>query len=463
MQEKTTKKQAEILPFKQDAAFFLRRGDLHWHDNHLLQALALYHQAVIAKTDDIEAWGRLFLAYDQMQCFDLANLTLLSAFRYCPTIPNEWYHSLGCNFLDLHQPDYAMYFFQRYAQKSENQDMIDQLDILESIVEIQDAQSLTSDIEPIENEDELAQAIQFLLPKGQQFIDQNKLDKAYSFFLQAVNMTGRAIVFMEKLAYVCFRQGDYVKAKALCSEIIKSSELSPQAWCLRVRMDAKEKNSAKLAHSLQQLRQCEPETADDEFQMALVLAKYGELDEAEPFFQNIRMEFPYRIDILFAQAQYFIRRGEMQDAFDNWRLIDQITPNDPIARFYESLSYQELESDAFVVWPQKFSLPKKQETHFCDLLTRAAVGVNEIQDQTELMHALVWAFYYGNATFHTGAGIILKECFPQRARVIFQDFLIRQNYEDYLKEAVIDHLIDMQVPFPYYVLFEDQVVVIASK
>ena len=450
------KKPATIVSFEQDLDFYVRRGNAYAQEADWIKALSFYHHAAQIDPFQPEIGMKMSRMYAKMERFELSNRVLLGMLWRCKDRPSELYYDLGCNFIGLYEYEWAMAFFQRYADDAGDEETAQKLKILQIIGTMSENDYQEQDFGDTDDEEELERASFLFVQQGKQWVQQGRIQQAHDFLIQIQKMMPNALRIKEQLAWVYFRMNENEKACDLCEEILLRDPFNIQAHCVRLAMADQEENASEIAPILERLRNGDARDGDDAFQAGVALSRYGHYEQAKTFFAQAREEDPYWIDVLVAQARNFACLKEEKCAMANWQVIATLLPEDPIGRYYARLAKEGISAEDAKKLSQRFGLPTEMEIMHLHSIQSTLNKTERIAHEHDmaLFEALSWALFYAEDAIRDAAIPMISEIFVFEAPTLFRDFLLRRDYKDETKQKIFDELDKLGVEQPYIALFD---------
>ena len=102
-----TNKTGKVIPFSQNATFYMKRGAKELEKNDLFAAIAKYREAYERAPQDPEIAIALAEILSQMQRFEESNRILIQLMADSEETPPECYFGLACNYFGLQDFDNA--------------------------------------------------------------------------------------------------------------------------------------------------------------------------------------------------------------------------------------------------------------------------------------------------------------------------------------------------------------------
>lgn len=452
-------KKGEVVPFEQKADFYFRRGDIHLENNELLSALSMYQIGARMQSDQLEGWQKVSKVYARMQCFDLSNRALLNCFWRCKDLPPELSYELGSNFIGLHEYEWAMAFFQRYAEESGDEDAAQKLEILRLIGQMSiDEAGDEDDSYLTEDEMELRQVTRMLEMQSRQLLQRGKIQEAKKLLEQSSSLMPNVSRLLEFIAWIELQEGNLEEAAKHIKQLLQTDPLNISAHCIRLYINEKtDIPDEKAEESIQILKECRPQNDEDAYQAALILAHLGYYGQAYKF-SKIALDFtPYHPDYIHACAACAYHLGKFEKARKLWAKLAILLPNDPVASYYSDLIKKDVTLDVAI--PLKFNLPVAEQLHAMRTIRLYSNEISVLsQDHNEeLFKMLLWALYYGEENLRPLIIKLLAKQFVFEAPDILREFLMLPNQSDEHKHEAIKVLSYIGAEQPFYALFESGV------
>lgn len=444
------KANGKIIPFRQETAFYMKRGAKQMEKNDLLSALCRYRQAYESDPSNVDSCLAVAELLYQMQRYEESNRLLLLYISMYEPAP-ECFFGIACNYFGMHEFDYASESLETYLRLDPDgtyaYDAEDFLDMLDDDDALAEATGISDD----EDFDTLT-----ICTRAKHLLDAGETEIAVGLLKEHLHEVPAAWRAWNLLAVAQYCAGDRKGAKETTDIVLAEDPQNRAALCSRILLlhaEGKEEEALALLDGMHSEREELPETLSS---IAVLQLELGRLKAAKNTLAQLYAIAPYDTNVLH-QMGYCARQMEAyEEAQKCYRKLLRIDPRDTVAHYYLlalknaqdgaqsrpaywSLAYR-------VPLPEMlrrlnhvnrlFSLPEpelrkkwEQEQSFRDLLN----WVLTVQDEKTKRAILSFYFLMGD----------------RRAEYELRSFLLRTDQPDGLKRETLGLLKRLNAKEPY--------------
>ena len=447
-------KNGKLISFEQSADFYFRRGDSYAEKKEYLMALNMYWTGAEKRPKFYEGWQKISGLYAQLGRFDLSNRVLLNCLWHCDEVPPDMNYDLGSNFIGLHEYEWAMAFFERYAQESQDKAAAQKVDILKAIGQMQPEDGADEGY-ALDDELELKQLSYVIEMQAQQLIKRGKLSTAKELLLQSSEILPNALKLPEILTEVYLKMGCLQECRELAKSILIQDGGNIAAHCALLHIKRKENPKSRgIRSSLKALKNCVPGSGKEAYAAAVALDSYGLHREAKSFFEKALKEDPCNTAFMHGAAVNCYYAGSFDEAEALWRDLASILRGDPVAAYYAALVQEERGEP--IKLPYEFDLPDQEKVLALSRIRRAGneSDLELLERDERLYRSILWAIYYGEENLKPLMIELMARYFVFEAPDVLRDFLLQPDQHLENKQKAADELSRIGVCQPYYTLMD---------
>lgn len=431
---KRINREAKVLPFERDGAFYLRRGTHRLERNNLLEAVANYRRAHRKEPDNLQFTLALAEALTQMQRFEESNSLLLPLLRR-EDLPGECYFGMACNFIGLQQFDYAQDSLERYlTEEPEGPYAYDAMDMLDAI-ESDDIFYRLPDI-PTERE----VAAQEACARGRRLMEQGEARRSVAV-MEAAAARYPELSFVRNnlaMAYFCRKQTNraIVEARA----VLEREPENVQARCNLILFLHGEKREKEAAAELVHLRHEDlTRDPDDLNRMAVTFMEFGLFADAQQALKRLLALFPYDEGATHRMAVCNYQLGHFLEAREGYDRLLKINPDDTIARYYRTICQKAVDGE-----PEDIVFLAYYQVPYTEILRRVRAINAELKAEREVLQArwegdsqfrsmLLWALRLPEISAKRALLVLIADFRDEHAVRTLKGFLLDPDQPDGLK------------------------------
>lgn len=442
-------KKAKIIPFRQDSAFYIKRGDRKADQNNLPAALSRYRLAYDRDPSDPEACMALAEMLNRMQLFDESNRVLLSYISMYETMP-DFFFGAASNFYGLSEFEYAHECLVSYLQADPHGPYAEMASEFLSILE--DEEELAYELGIGEEEDFATLTI---VSRAQNLLAAGETEPAMELLQGHIRENPDAWRAKLSLANACFVQGSTRKAERLTDEVLKSypDNILAGSTKAHILFSTGRKQQAREILSGLDFKNCEqPEAfvsaATVEIELKMNREAYALLKEALEY-----LPFDRQILHLFGYVSRML--GEYEDAEKAYSTLSRMDASDTIAPYYLNAVRSEKNGNrSRVQWSIDYALPvsvamrriMKINELFLDDLEKAK---EKWETDRGFRNQIKWILTLPDTDLQYTMLLFLGEVGGLQAELVLRDFALRMEERDSLKQEAMTMLKNMGAKEPY--------------
>lgn len=441
-----------VLPFEQDADFYLRMGQKYEDTGDLPRALQYIKRAYKKSPTSVETALSLAVLYNHMQRFEDSTRVLMCMGNYTQ-LPSEALFGLAGNFMSLNEFDAARRCIEQYLTAEGDgpfsEEALDYLDLLDDPDELADQLGLDEG-EDVELVNSLRNA------HNLHACHKDKEAHEYLMGLKESYKDSQLLALELALTELCL--ADYATAEQRLFELMKRDSRSVRARCLMalLYLSTKRKKDAKdMMDGIELTNDTQPEIRGN---VALLYLELDEFERADAILAELLRILPYDTQLLHQYAYCRYRLGDKETAQDCYHTLLTMDEDDLVATYY--LEQSRLDEDEFTSkrWCAAYELPFGAALPFINRLADAMKLTEETELKTqwedvEFRRIVRWALLTQPENLKKMAIAILGIVRGTEAASLLQDFLLRTDEADEDKQLAVAALRYMGVHEPYPMYF----------
>ncbi len=453
MKDMTTnrsKAKGRVIPFSQNAAFYMKRGAKNMERNDLVQALGHYRQAYMRSPDDPEPCIAMAEILSRMQRFEESNRMLLLLVSADETV-SECYFGLACNYFGMREYDCAAECLETYLDMEPNgpfaAEAEDFLDFLNDDDAMYEMTGLRSDADYDDNASCLF--ARHLIEAGDYADAVAELSRQASLSPDCRQVKNQLAV-----AYLC--NNEKARAEELIQAILAEYPEDVQARC----------NYALLLHdrgddekALEQMRIVEGSATDAAEQLqniSVLQMELKEYDKAEATLNRMRALLPYDETVMHRLACCRYLQGDAEGAAQYYKRLLRINPDDTVASYYlaqcrrKDASPQTARSRWMPVYQVPFGEAFRRLNQINKALSDAEPSMQARWREDAHLRGLVkWALTLPDLRVKKSMLTLLYTFGDAYAERMLREFLLQTDQPDSIKHGVLGILKHIGAPEPY--------------
>lgn len=440
----------KVIPFNQDAEFYLKRGAKDAEKNDLINALINYRKALAVDPNDGDTVIALAEILSQMQRFEESNrmLFLLMSMGEPTT---ECYFGLACNYFGMREFSYAEESLENYLSADPDgffaPDAEDFLDLLDD----DDAMAETTGLSTDEDYDTCdASRI------ARHYMDAGQYAQAIETLEKHLERYPDSVPTLNQLCLVQYCAGDRKKALTYCDAALEREPKNIPAHCnhallLRGAGDTKE------AHKeIDWLTQQKTDAVEDLQGISVLQLETGRFDQAKTVLEQLYRLTPYDESTIHKLGYCNYMQGEFERASSCYRKLLMIDPTDTVAKYYLE-QCRKAETQKHILpgkWQIPYQVPFSEAFRRLNAINRyLATPVEELgqiwKEDEEFRNLLHWALSLPEQRAKRNILSLIFLFQDTHAERLLREFLLRTDQPDEDKRIVFGMLKHMQAREPY--------------
>ncbi len=442
--------QGKVIPFKQDAEFYLKRGAKDAEKNDLLNALINYRKALSIDPNDGDTVIAVAEILSQMQRFEESNrmLFLLMSMGEPTT---ECYFGLACNYFGMREFSYAEESLENYLNADPDgffaADAEDLLDLLDD----DDAMAETTGLSTDEDYDtcDASRIARHYMDAGQYRQAIETLEKHLETYPDSVSALNQLC-----LAWYC--AGDRKKAMAHCEAALAKAPENIPAHCNRALLLKGAGDTEEARQELDWLTQQKTDAVEDLQGISVLQLEAGRFDEAKDVLERLYQLAPFDESTIHKLGYCRYMRGEFERAAACYRRLLTIDPTDTVAKYYLE-QCRKAETQKHILagkWQIPYQVPFSEVFHRLSAINRyLSTPVEELgqlwKENEEFRDLLRWALSLPEQRAKRNILSLIFLLQDGHAERLLREFLLRTDQPDEDKRIVFGMLKHMQAKEPY--------------
>ena len=449
------KSKGKVLPFRQGAAFYMKRGAKQMEKNDLLAALCRYRQAYASDPSNADSCLAVAEILYQMQRFEESNRLLLLYVSMYEAVP-ECYFGIACNYFGMHEFDYAAESLETYLSLDPNgafaYDAEDFLDVLDDDAELAAATGISSD----EDFDTLT-----ICTRARHLLDAGEPGIAVDLLREHLSEVPRAWRAWNLLSVAQYCAGDREGAKRTTDHVLSENPDDLSALCSRILLlctGGQKEAAAELLDALpQDLAGAAPETLSS---IAVLQMELSRFEAARMTLRRLYLAAPYDTNVIHQMGYCARMLGDFDEAQRCYRRLLRLDPTDTVAKYYlaSAKSAAEQPSGKAAYWSLSYRVPLPEMLRRLNHINRMfglPQGELRIRWKTDesFRNLLNWVLTVPDDRVKRA---ILSFYYMMGDERALRSFLLRTDQGDALKREVLALLRRMGAKEPYMAYLESQ-------
>lgn len=447
----------KIIPFRQGASFYMKRGAKRAERNDLIAALARYRRAAASAPDDPEPRMAMAEILSQMLRFEESNLMLMLLMSDGMGTP-ECRFGLACNFFGMREYDTAADNLETYLDEEPDgpfaYDAEDFLDLIDDDRAMYEMTGLDTDQD---YDDEACVLFVRRLLEGGEYGD------AVAELKRQIAVSPESEPVKNQLALATLLDGDHARAKALSEELIAANPSNVSARCTLALLLHADGDAAGAAAQLDALANVQTDTPEGLHSIAALQLEMMRYAEAEETIRRLRQLLPYDSTVLHNAGYCRYMQGDAEGARACYQRIMQIDPSDTVARYYLAQcgvkSASEKAARARWMIPYQVSMAEtfRRIRSISDLFARPEKELERLWNEDAPTQELFdWALRLPERRLKQTILTYAYSVEGKRTEHVLREFLLRTDQPDDLKRGVMGMLKKLGAAEPYMAYLNGQ-------
>lgn len=446
-----TSKTGKVIPFSQNATFYMKRGAKELEKNDLIAAVHKYREAYERAPEDAEIAVALAEILSQMQRFEESNRILFRLLADRDDAPPECHFGLACNYFGLQDYDRAADSLEDYLELEPDgefaADAEDFLDLIDDDDAMFESTGLRGDDDYEDNA--VTHFARSLLASGEVGYAVEELERRYQ-------QTPKSLKIREQLAVAYFVANRREEAKQIADGILAEDAGNVLAGSTLALGEIEEgKRDAALARLDEMLkrRALEPEELHSIAVLQLDLEQYA---DAEKTLTQMMHLMPYDENVLHKLGYTRFLQGDVEGAKAYYQKLLRIDPHDTVAKYYlnqcKHMDSAGKKPNAKWIIPYQvpFSEAFRRLNHLNRTLAMPHDELNSVwAEDAAFRDLLIWAISLSDVRVKRSMLSLVFTFGDKNAEHILRDFLLRTDQPDELKRAVFGMLKHLGAKEPF--------------
>lgn len=446
----TEKTGGKVIPFQQNASFYLKRGAKSMERNNLLEALHRYRLAYEAAPDQADTVLALAETLSGMQRFEESNRLLLILLSRGEDLP-ECHFGLACNYFGMREYDYAVESLERYLELDPDGpyalDAEDFLDLLDD----DDAMFETVGLRDDADYDANAACVY-----AKHLMDAGDYQSAVSVLKHECQHEPDSVALLNQLALAHLCCGERAKAAAVTERMLGSGRANLLTRCNQALILCAQGDRDGAGRVVDEIMPACAESPDTLNNVCVLLMELERWADAEAALAKLRTQLPYDENVLHRQGYCRYRMRDYAGAQECYKRLLRINPSDTVAAYYFKQS-KKTDAEPRAVrahWTVPYQVPFGEVFRRLNQISKYLSLPEESletawQTDRHFIDLLAWALSLSDERVKKSALSFIGMHTDERAERMLRDFLLRTDQPDYLKRAVFGRLKEMGAKEPY--------------
>ena len=403
----------KVVPFAQNAAFFLRRGDLRMESGIPKDALSFYKKAIELTPSDCTPHLRLGIAYADSGCANLAIKELCEAiWRGCSDDPNLFFR-LALLYMDAHEYEAAIICFREMADIAER--LGDDCPEIGPVISDVLSRHL-ADEDTLQNSlsEDARKKIADHSMKAMEALDKGNIKKAIALFERAWALAPDSSEQASNLAMACYCDKQFTRALTVCNSALLRDRDNYMLRCILALIYHSTGDVESLNREADYLSELDGSDRFEHIKLGTTLFEVDRPEGALKHFKAVLETAPCDTEVLHMAAVCQYNLGNIDEAHNLWKRALFLDPKDPVFKYYKKLCERSTQDVYEPIVSCMRELPLAG-------MLRLSASISEMQGETEeqrrarpeLEEAVEWAIR--NDNWHIAALNVLITLDPERA------------------------------------------------
>jgi len=444
-------KNGKVIPFTQNAVFYMKRGAKELEKNDYIAAIAKYREAYERAPEDPEISIALAEILSQMQRFEESNRILHQLNASLDKTPPECHFGLACNYFGLQDYDSAADCLEDYLEAEPDgpfaADAEDFLDLIEDDEAMFEATGLKTDDDYEDNA--VCRFARSLLASGEIAYAVEELEHRIGQSPESVKVREQLTI-----AYFCAsRESDASETAQKILEELPHNVIANSTLALMEFEKGDRASAEKRLSAIEDIRLLDPEELHSVAVLQLDLGRY---EDAEKTLAILLQLMPYDENVLHKVGYARFMRGDSDGAKACYQKLLRIDPHDTVAKYYlnQCKHTDAPQKNSSARWAMPYQVPFgeafRRLNHINRMLAQPHDQLYRTWNQdTGFRDLLVWATTLTDVRVKKSMLSLLFTFGDKHAERILRDFLLRTDQPDELKRAVFGMLKHLEAKEPY--------------
>ena len=444
-------KTGKVIPFSQNATFYMKRGAKELEKNDLTAAISNYREAYERAPQDPEIAIALAEILSQMQRFEESNRVIFQLFADMDEAPSECHFGLACNYFGLQDYDSAADSFEDYLDADPEgefaADAEDFLDLIDDDGAMFETTGLKTDDDYEDNA--VCHFARTLLASGEVGYAVEELE-------HRLRQSPKSIKVREQLSIACFVANRREEAKAIALELQQEDPQNVMAASTLALAEIEEGNhiaANKRLDELMKLRSLEPEELHS---IAVLQLDLDRFEDAQKTLSQLLKVMPYDENVLHKSGYASFFSGDVETAKSYYQKLQKINPHDTVAKYYlnQCKHADGANKRASAKWIIPYQVPFAEAFRRLNHINRMIAQPQEELEKHWKQDAafrdlVVWAMTLADIRVKKSMLSFVFTFGDEHAERILRAFLLRTDQPDELKRAVLGMMKHLGAKEPY--------------
>ena len=447
----TKRKEGKVIPFSQNATFYMKRGAKELERNDLIAAIAKYREAYERAPEDPEISIALAEILSQMQRFEESNQILHLLDAALDETPPECHFGLACNYFGLQDYDSAADSLEDYLEAEPDgifaADAEDFLDLIEDDDAMFEATGLKTDDDYEDNA--VCRFARSLLASGD-------ISYAVEELEHRIAQQPDSVKVREQLAIAYFCASRMDEAKQVAQKLLGELPGNVIANSTLALMDIESGDRATAERRLSALPDIRMLEAEELHSVAVLQLDLDQFEDAEKTLAILLQMLPYDENVLHKTGYARFMRGDAEGAKACYQKLLRIDPHDTVAKYYlnQCKHAETSQKSTSARWIIPYQVPFGEAFRRLNHINRQLAQPHEElyrtwTEDTGFRDLLIWATTLSDIRVKKSMLSLVFTFGDKRSERILREFLLRTDQPDELKRAVFGMLKHLSAKEPY--------------
>ncbi|MCL2695574.1 MAG: tetratricopeptide repeat protein [Clostridiales bacterium] len=444
-------KRGEVLPFEQNATFYLNRGRKFLEKSDYARALPCFAQAYEKDPKSADIALTLAETLNHMQRFDESLRVILAMGNY-GDMASDGLFGLASNYLALEEFEAAQSCLEHYLDADPDgpfsEEAADYLDLLE------DKEALTEHLGLDGDEDvDLISHIHF----AKSLHYNGRDDTALSYLLSLEKDYPDSRLLSIEIALAQFCQKRYKAAQQRLFGVLKKDKDNVRAICLLALLYRARGKSGEAREMMARARLRPDLTMEELSNIAVIHLELEDWDKAKPVLERLALAQPFGRTVTHHRAYLAAKTGDLAAARKLYQTLLELDKTDTVAAWYLS-TLQGDNPEGCANWTIPFEVPLREALLRMRTLAEAhQLPLDELvhrwHTDPQLRYLAGWALTSSLSRVKPDVMCLLALVRGETAERLLRDFLLWPDQSDEDKQQAFCALQSMGAEGPYSVYY----------
>lgn len=445
------REKGKIIPFRQEAAFYLKRGAKEMGRNDLVSALYQYRRAYLDNPLDPETCLAVAEILSQMQRFEESNRILMVQLSMGEPVP-ETYFGIACNYFGMHEFEYAAENLERYLDEEPDGYYALEAEEFLDFIDDDDAMAESTGLYTDEDYDTDAAVIE-----ARHLMDSMDIQGAIDILEDHVKRYPAATKAKNQLSLAYYCNGERKKAIALVNRVLESDGNNAQALCNSALFLNSIGDSERALAVLRTIQQLPDASAPDVLHnLAVLQLEFKLYSDALKTLTELLRAMPYDENVLHKLGYCRFMLDDADGALECYKKLLRIDPDDTVAKYYFSVCKRNDSRKAGLAsrWCIPYQVPFAEAFRRLNQINRYLSESHDAQKKlwetdAHFKNLILWALGLSENRAKNAMLALVFSYGDREAERVLRDFLLRTDQPDEAKRVVFGMLKRMHAKEPY--------------